>query len=100
MKHSDSLHDVLKAARSDLRLIRDLAREGDGFFETKANTPPAALSAAEAAELRSIGEIFQVPQKIGVKRTIRIESKNVADTVWHVTGSIKQRTFFSEMALV
>ncbi len=100
MKHSDSLHDVLKAARSDLRLIRDLAREGDGFFETKANTPPAALSAAEAAELRSIGEIFQVPQKIGVKRTIHIESKNVADTVWHVTGSIKQRTFFSEMALV
>ena len=100
MKHSNTVRDVLKAARSDIKLIGDLACEGDGFFESKAKTLPSTLSAEEATELRSVGEIFLQPKKRGVKRTIPISSINVSQAVWHIAASIKQRTFFSEMALV
>jgi len=98
MKHSDALH-VLKAAHSDIKLIRDLARDGDGFLGSQAATLPAAQSAQEAAELRSVGEMFVKPTKPGVKRTIHV-SENVTQMVWHIAGSVKQRTFFAEMALV
>lgn len=100
MKHSDAMRDVLKAARSDIKLIGDLACEGDGFFESKATTLPGTLSAKEATELRSIGELFLQPQKRGVKSTIQVSSMNVSQAMLHIAGSIKQRTFFSEMALV
>ena len=100
MKHSNVMQDVRKAARTDIKLIGDLAREGDGFLESKAMMLPTTLSEQEAAELRSVWEMFLKPKKRGVKNTIHISSENVGQTVLHISSSIKQKTFFSEMALV
>jgi hypothetical protein len=99
MKRPDAMHDVLKAARLDIELIEELAREGDEFLESKATTPNAALTAQERAQLRSVGEMFLKATKPGVKTTVHV-SENVTQLVWRIAGSVKQRTFFAEMALV